>query len=131
MAGAAAVLAAGGCGGSSTTSSASSSSASGSGSSAVASAPAVDLSADPSGALKFTASHATAKAGQVTLKMANPAPLPHGIAIQGPGVDKVGAVVQKRGTSTVTADLKPGTYTFYCPVPGHRQGGMAGTLTVK
>jgi uncharacterized cupredoxin-like copper-binding protein len=31
----------------------------------------------------------------------------------------------------VSADVKAGQYTFYCSVPGHRQGGMQGTLTVK
>jgi uncharacterized cupredoxin-like copper-binding protein len=39
--------------------------------------------------------------------------------------------VAKGGKSTVTVDLKPGKYTFYCPVPGHRQAGMQGTLTVN
>jgi uncharacterized cupredoxin-like copper-binding protein len=33
--------------------------------------------------------------------------------------------------STFTADLKAGTYIFYCQVPGHEQAGMKGTLTVK
>jgi plastocyanin len=28
-------------------------------------------------------------------------------------------------------DLKPGTYTFYCNVDGHRQLGMQGTITVS
>jgi mono/diheme cytochrome c family protein len=35
------------------------------------------------------------------------------------------------GTSKVSANLKPGTYEFYCSVPGHEAGGMKGTLTVK
>jgi uncharacterized cupredoxin-like copper-binding protein len=89
------------------------------------------LSADPSGALKFDKKTLAAKAGNVSLVMANPASVPHAIAVEGNGVDKNGQVVQKGGTSTVTAALKPGTYTFYCPVPGHRQAGMQGTLTVK
>jgi uncharacterized cupredoxin-like copper-binding protein len=35
------------------------------------------------------------------------------------------------GSRTLTLTLKPGTYTFYCSVPGHRQGGMEGTLAVS
>jgi len=103
---------------------------------ATATAPAagaskVALAADPSGALKFDKSKAAATSGNVTLTMANPSSVSHGIAIQGSGVSKTGGVVGQGGTSTVTVNLKPGTYTFYCPVPGHRQAGMQGTLTVK
>ena len=92
----------------------------------------VSLTADPSGALKFNTTTLTAKAGKVTVVMRNPSGsgLPHGIAVQGNGVDKDGATVQPGGTSTDTLTLKPGTYTFYCPVPGHKAGGMKGTLTV-
>jgi plastocyanin len=35
------------------------------------------------------------------------------------------------GSQSKKIDLKPGKYTFYCSVPGHRQAGMVGTLTVK
>jgi len=63
--------------------------------------------------------------------MDNPSDVPHGVGIKGNGVDKDGPVVNKGGKSTATADLKPGTYEFYCPVPGHEEAGMKGTLTVK
>jgi plastocyanin len=87
--------------------------------------------ADPSGQLKFTVDTLEAKAGSVTITMANPSDLPHAIGIEGAGVDEEGETVDKGGTSTVTAELKPGEYEFYCPVPGHEEGGMKGTLTVK
>ena len=63
--------------------------------------------------------------------MKNPAALLHNIAIKGNGVDVKGEIVGSGATSTVTADLKPGAYTFYCSVPGHEAAGMKGTLTVK
>lgn len=91
----------------------------------------VKLSADPGGALKFTQTKLTAKAGNVTLEMANPSQLGHGVAVEGHGVDKDGAVIGSGQTSTVTADLKPGTYEFYCPVSSHKKAGMKGTLVVK
>jgi len=89
------------------------------------------IPADPSGALAFVYNKATATAGPVTLVMPNKASIAHDISIKGNGIDQHGQVVGQGGTSKVTADLKPGTYTFYCSVPGHEAGGMKGTLTVK
>ena len=91
------------------------------------------LSADPGGALKFSASVLSAKSGRVTLRMTNPSSsgVSHGIAVEGHGVDKDGAIVQPGGTSTVTVTLKPGTYEFYCPFDGHKAAGMEGKLTVR
>ena len=100
--------------------------------SGASSASRLTLSADPGGQLAFDKSTLSAKAGAVTLKMTNPSGsgLQHGIALQGPGASTAGAIVPPGGTSTVTATLKPGTYTYYCPVPGHKAAGMTGTLTV-
>jgi plastocyanin len=91
----------------------------------------VEINADPTGQLKFLASGATATPGKVELRMQNMSSTPHDIAITGGGVNQVGHIVSGGGVSMVSASLKPGKYTFYCSVPGHRQAGMVGTLTVK
>jgi uncharacterized cupredoxin-like copper-binding protein len=89
------------------------------------------IPADPTGALAFEFNKATAKAGSVTLMMPNKASISHDISVKGNGINDRGPVVGQGGTSKVTASLKPGTYEFYCSVPGHEAGGMKGTLTVK
>ena len=63
--------------------------------------------------------------------MTNPSSVMHGISVEGNGVDKTGNIVGQGGTATVSSTLKPGKYVFYCPVPGHKAGGMTGTLIVK
>jgi uncharacterized cupredoxin-like copper-binding protein len=89
------------------------------------------IAADPGGALKFDKSSLTAKAGKVTIVMDNPSDLPHAIELEGKGVEVSGDTVMKGGVSKASADLKAGEYEFYCPVDGHKQAGMEGTLTVK
>ena len=88
------------------------------------------IAADPGGALKFDKDSLEAPAGKVTIVMDNPSSLPHAVEIEGAGVEEEGETVQKGGTSTASAELKAGDYEFYCPVPGHKEGGMEGTLTV-
>jgi uncharacterized cupredoxin-like copper-binding protein len=91
------------------------------------------LQAVETNGLSFDQKTLSAKAGKVTLTLDNGSSnaQPHGIAVEGNGVDKDGKTVQPGGTSTVTVTLKPGTYEFYCPVPGHKQAGMEGKLTVQ
>ena len=89
------------------------------------------LSADPGGELSFDTQTLEARAGQVTIRMENPSSVPHNVSVEGRGVDEEGRTVGQGGTSTVAADLQPGEYDFYCSVPGHREGGMEGTLTVR
>jgi plastocyanin len=91
----------------------------------------LQIDADPNGQLKFLASGASATPGKLTINMQNRSSVPHDIAIRGAGVSQIGSIVSNGGTSTVSATLKPGTYTFYCSVDGHEAAGMKGTITVK
>ena len=91
----------------------------------------LEIAADPGGALKFDKSSLTAKAGKVTIVMDNPSNLPHAVEIEGNGVEEDGETVEKGGVSKASADLEAGEYEFYCPVDGHKQAGMEGTLTVN
>jgi plastocyanin len=94
-----------------------------------------DIAASPTGQLAYTTNKATATAGPVTITMANMSGVTHNLAVQsgtGPSGPVLGATkFISKGTSSVTVSLKPGTYTFFCQVPGHRQAGMEGTITVK
>jgi plastocyanin len=94
-------------------------------------ATALKLAANPSGLLSYNTKQLAAKAGTVTITMANMSPVEHNVTIAS-GSTVLGATPTfTGGTRTLTLTLKPGTYTFYCSVPGHRQAGMEGTLTVS
>lgn len=92
----------------------------------------VSFEADPAGDLAYTTTSAEAKAGSVTIDFDNPQALSHDVRIEdSSGKDLGGTEVIADGSDSAVVDLKPGTYTFYCSIPGHREGGMEGTLTVK
>ena len=89
------------------------------------------LAADPNGLLSYDTKQLSAKAGRVTIDFTNAASLEHNVTIA-QGSAQLGATPTfGGGTRTLTLNLKPGTYTFYCSVPGHRQSGMEGTLRVS
>ena len=89
---------------------------------------AISIAADPNGQLAYTTKVATGQPGEISIEMPNKSTTPHDIVIDGKGK---GEVVQNGGTSEFEADFDAGAYTYYCSVPGHRQAGMQGTLTVK
>jgi uncharacterized cupredoxin-like copper-binding protein len=92
---------------------------------------ALKLAANPGGQLSFDTKQLSAKAGKVTITLANASPLEHNVTI-GQGSTVLGATPTFTGGSkALTLTLKAGTYTFYCSVPGHRQAGMEGTLSVS
>lgn len=92
----------------------------------------VKFEADPGGELAYTTDTATATAGQVTVDFKNPQALTHDVQIEdAQGKDVGGTELIASGEDSTTVNLKPGTYHYFCSVPGHREAGMEGTLTVK
>jgi plastocyanin len=92
----------------------------------------LSIAADPEGQLKYDKTSLTAKSGSVAIDFTNKAPLPHNVTVESSSGSTVGATPTFQGGSKkLTLNLKPGTYKFYCSVPGHRQAGMEGTLVVK
>jgi plastocyanin len=89
------------------------------------------IPADPGGSIAYQFANAEAPAGELDVRSPNESSTDHDIAIEGNGVNEKGEVVKNGGVSEFKADLQPGEYTFFCTVPGHREGGMEGTLTVK
>lgn len=83
-------------------------------------------------ALEYDTTKLSAKAGKVTIDFKNPSAIPHNVVIEQNGEELAGFEPIANGEEeSETAELQPGTYTFYCSVPGHREAGMEGTLTVK
>jgi plastocyanin len=98
----------------------------------------LSIPASPSGQLAYATNKATAQPGSMTIEMPNMSGVDHNLALETgeggatPKGSKVGATpIIAKGAAKVTVTLKPGAYTFFCEVPGHRQAGMYGTLTVK
>jgi plastocyanin len=92
----------------------------------------LSLEANPEGQLKYNKTSLTAKAGAVSIDFTNMSPLSHNMTVASSSGEVLGATPTFTGASkTLSLTLKPGTYKFYCTVPGHRAAGMEGTLTVQ
>ncbi|MSQ33792.1 MAG: hypothetical protein EXR60_05175 [Dehalococcoidia bacterium] len=72
-----------------------------------------------------------AHAGQVKLAIKNQGRFPHSLAISvGDQTRQLGSNIAPGGTGELTLELAAGEYTFWCPLPGHRQQGIEGRLRV-
>ncbi len=100
----------------------------GSGKPAIAKNGVLTIEADPNGQLAYVETTAQAPPGPIEIQMPNKSGIPHNIEVEGTPIK---SPVLTNGVSKVNGDLKAGTYTYFCGVPGHRAAGMVGKLTVK
>jgi plastocyanin len=90
----------------------------------------IEVAADES-ALAYDTDSLEVEAGKVEIDFKNPSSIPHDVDVEQDGKEIGGTEVFADGEEAATVELKPGDYTFFCSVPGHREAGMEGTLTVK
>jgi plastocyanin len=96
-----------------------------------AAAHTVSLTANPTGLLKYNTTKLTVAPGSVTVSFTNKSPIPHDVVLINSKNKILGKTpIFNGGTKTFKVTLTAGKYTYYCSVPGHRQAGMQGTLTV-
>jgi plastocyanin len=69
-------------------------------------------------------------AGKVTFTVANDGQETHALEVEGNGVEEETDSIAAGESGTLTVDLEPGEYEFYCPIDGHREQGMEGKLVV-
>jgi plastocyanin len=102
------------------------------GTQAAAPAETLDVSSPADGALVFEPSGLEAKPGNLTIHYDNPSQVPHSIAVATANGNVLGETQPATGgTQTLEVpDLTSGKYIFYCTVPGHKEAGMEGDLTV-
>lgn len=81
-------------------------------------------------ALAFEPESLTASAGTVTVELTAEDADEHTFVVEEIRDTEVVAAAAGE-TSSGSVELEPGTYIFYCDIPGHRPAGMEGELTVE
>jgi len=69
-------------------------------------------------------------AGKVTFTVSNDGEETHALEVEGNGVEEETESIAPGESGTLTVELQPGEYEFYCPIDGHKDEGMEGTLVV-
>lgn len=80
--------------------------------------------------IAFDTDAITAKPGD-TIVLTNEGFLQHDFVVDELGLDSGLANNGDTLTVTIPEDAEPGDYEFYCSVPGHKEAGMFGTLTIE
>ena len=90
-----------------------------------------DVSVTGTDGLKFEPTELEAEAGEVAIGLTAEAAVEHNVVIEGVNGDAPVVEANSGSTNVGAVELEPGTYTFFCSIPGHRTAGMEGTLTVS
>jgi plastocyanin len=91
-----------------------------------------ELTSPEDGSLEFDPDSLETEAGSLTVLYANPSPVPHNVAVADVEEELLGESPTITESETeLKVDIVPGEYIFYCTVPGHREGGMEGVITVQ
>jgi uncharacterized cupredoxin-like copper-binding protein len=72
----------------------------------------------------------TVPAGRYAFQVENAGKEDHGFEIEGNGIEQKTDILKRGDVTSLDVELKPGTYTVYCPVKGHKEKGMRKTVTV-
>lgn len=92
----------------------------------------VVISAAADNSFAYDQESVSAKPGDITIEFDNPAALSHDVVVEDAGGNELAKTdLVAQDSATTTASLDAGSYTFFCSVPGHREGGMEGALQVK
>jgi plastocyanin len=95
-----------------------------------AAASTAKIEASPAGELMYVQKSISLTPGKSTIEFVNKSSLGHDVVVEQNGKTLGETPVIMEGTAKLSLDLKPGSYKFYCSVPGHRMAGMEGTITV-
>jgi plastocyanin len=92
-----------------------------------------DVTSPEDGSLVFDPDGIQAEAGTLTLAYTNPSPVTHNIYLEDENDDVLAESedVVDGDETEISTQLAPGEYTYFCAIPGHREAGMEGVLTVE
>src|SRR5437870_8212148 len=78
-------------------------------------------------------SQASVAAGPITFVITNAGSIPHGLEVEGQGIEQEIETIQPGASDTLTLTLKAGSYEVYCPVgqDSHKKLGMDTRLKVE
>jgi len=91
----------------------------------------VEIETDPDGGLAYTVEEVVVPPGNANFHLINSQQSAHDLTVEEVGGGSVRTKTVREGSAWRRLSLYEGKrYVFYCSVPGHREAGMRGRITV-